>query len=72
LREEVAKYDLLTVTYECEVRCEVPAGQVDMRTGSFQLRRDGWQSMRAVDQNVDRIARSRRRVSSGPTARGRV
>jgi hypothetical protein len=72
LREEVAKHDLLPVAYECEVRCEVPACQVDMRAGSFQLRRDGGQSMRAIDQNVDRIARSRRRVSSRPTAGGRV
>jgi hypothetical protein len=68
LREEVAKYDPLTVAYECEVRCEVPACQVDMRAGSFQLRRDGRQGMRAVDQDVDCIARPRRRVSSGPTA----
>jgi hypothetical protein len=72
LLEQVVKHDLLTVAYECEVRCEVPACQVDMRAGSLQLRRDDRQSMRAVDQDVDRIARSRRGVSGRPTADGRV
>jgi hypothetical protein len=45
---------------------------MDMRAGSLQLLRDDWQSLRAVDQNVDRVPRSRRGISGRPTAGGRV
>jgi hypothetical protein len=45
---------------------------MDMRAGFLQLLRDHRQSLPAVDQNVDRVSRSRRGVSGGPSAQRRV
>jgi hypothetical protein len=57
---------------EAEGRRHVPACDVDVRLGAPQLLGDPRQRFRPVDEHLDGVARSRRRVAACPVAVARV
>ena len=57
---------------ELEVGFEVPAGQMDVRSRLLHCGRDLRQRVRAVDQHLDRVPRTGRRVTCRPAAGRRV
>jgi hypothetical protein len=66
LREQCAEDDRALTANELEVRCEVPAGDVDVRAGRLHGLGDRGERLRAVDQDVELVARTRRRRSGRP------
>ena len=70
--QEIAKNDVLAIPPEREVRREVPAGEMHMRAGLKQRVRDGRESLPAVDQHVDLVARPHRWAAGRPAAARRV
>ena len=64
--EQVPQHDGPLTAAERKVRREEPAGDVYVRAGGLQLARDHRQRLAPVDQDVDRITRSRRRLAHGP------
>jgi hypothetical protein len=51
---------------ESEVRRQEPVGQMDVRARRPQLGCDQRERLGAVDQDVDRVSGSRRRLADGP------
>ena len=72
LGKQVTKHLRLTVTYEREVRREVPAGNVDVRAGLFQFTGDAGKGFCPVDQDLHLVALARRGISGRPASRRRV
>ena len=70
--KQIAEHGRVAVANEREAGAEVPAGQVDVRSGLPQLLGDRRQRLSAVDQNLDGVAGTRRRVGCGPATRWRV
>jgi hypothetical protein len=60
----------LSVACEREIGREVPAGDVDVRLSSLQLRHHPGQRLGTVDQDLERTPRARPWLSPGPTTRG--
>ena len=68
--EEVPKDERVAITaLERERRSEVPPGDVDVRLRAAQRVDHRRQRLRAVDQNLDAVAGSRRKLPGGPLAR---
>jgi hypothetical protein len=68
LREEVAHSHGVFVSSEGELGREVPAREVHVRASAGELLRDSRKKSRSVDENLDRVARSRRVGTLRPTA----
>ena len=66
LAEQVAEHERLAVALERKVGREVPPSQVDVRLGGAQGLRDRRQCLRAVDEDLDRVAGTRRRALVRP------
>ena len=64
--QQVAQHHGALLAYEREVRREEPAGDVHMGPGGRQLRRHCRQRFGSVDQDLDRVALPRRRLSRRP------
>ncbi len=58
----------LSVARQRKLGSEVPAGDVDVRLGSLQLRHHPGERFRAVDQNLERASPAWLRLSGGPAA----
>jgi hypothetical protein len=72
LGKQIAKHNLLTLAYECEVRREVPPGQVNMGTRLPEFSGHDRQRLAAVDQDLDRVAGPHWRVAGCPPAGWRI
>ena len=72
LREQVAKDERLVIPGQREVRREIPARQMHVRVRSPQLLDDRRQRLRTVDQHLDRVTRSRQRLSVHPATPRRI
>src|SRR5439155_20334545 len=57
----------LGASSQCEVRREVPPGKVNMRLCLLEFLGDPRKRRRTVDQDLERVARARRRVAVGPS-----
>src|SRR5512133_2680204 len=53
LGKQIAKHNLLTLAYECEIRREVPPRQMNVRTRLPQFLGDDRQSLTAIDEDID-------------------
>jgi hypothetical protein len=69
LGEQRPELDAPGTPHEREVRCDVPAGEVDVRTGACELLREPRQRLRAVHEHLDGAPGAWRRVSGGPQPR---
>ena len=72
LGEKIAQDERLVVTREREVRREVPARQMHVRVRLAELSGDRGQRLRAVDQDLDGVPGTHRRLPGRPAARRRV
>src|SRR5207253_9355291 len=72
LRQQVEQDAAISLAHERELGREVPTGDVDVRFGALELLGEPRQEARAVDQNLDVVAPSRRRIAVGPEARRRL
>jgi hypothetical protein len=55
-----------------EIRREVPAGEIDVRARTLDLGRDRREGLGAVDEDLDQVPRTRRRLATCPAACGRL
>ena len=72
LCQEVPQDYRLAVTYEDEVRREVPARDVDLRLGSLEFRHHRGKGTGAVDEHLERVSRPRRRHLARPPSGRRI
>src|SRR3954469_6258941 len=72
LRQLVEQDAAVSLAPQCELRRDIPAGDVDMRLGACELLGESRQEVRTVDQNLDVVAAARRRITIGPEARRRL
>src|SRR6185312_5788265 len=70
--EQIQEDASASFALERELRRDMPPGDVDVRLGTCELLGEPRQKARAVDQDLDLVARARRRFPVCPKRRGRL